>query len=319
MNNLKLNSGTSFISVDDLTLDEYNAIFQQAKEIKSKQGKGYRNQFRDTMARMMFWEPSTRTSGSFDTALELLGSMHTNFNISASSVAKGESLDDTAQMISQSADIMIARHSDMGTCRKIQADTGVPIMINAGEGTGEHPTQALLDMFTIKDKLGNKTPKIGLLGDLKHGRTAHSLIKLGSKMGADFTCVAPRKELEMPQEYLDIAKNNGSKVGATDSLDEVIGDLDVLYVTRLQKERGAAQDKIDAPEGGSGYAVTQNELNKMKPTALLMHPLPRVDEISTECDKDHRATYFEQAENGIWTRMALMMHLKVKHEQQLAI
>jgi len=304
----------SYISVDDRSNEQFMELFKQTAEIKTQLSvnKGaLRHVCPDVMMGMMFYEPSTRTSGSFNKAITFLGGMPAPFDISTSSIAKGETLEDTARMIAMACDILVVRHSGEGTCRTLetilrQSNPNISI-INAGEGKGEHPTQALLDMYTIWENFGRTDVTIGLYGDLAHGRTAHSLIKLASRMGATIVCAAPRAELEMPQEYIRYARDKGAKVIVTDNIESVAGDLDVIYTTRLQRERGASQDKIEAFEAGSGYGVTPALMKLFNPKGIVMHPLPRVDELSVEVDADPRAKYFQQAENGIYTRMALIV------------
>lgn len=311
-----------YASVDDLETADFMQLFRDTAAIKARLAvdkAAFLDLCRGRMLGLMFYAPSTRTSGSFEKAMKLLGGLTYDFNIAGSSIAKGESLDDTARMVAMGAEILVIRHAQAGITRHLAEDVlSIPV-INAGEGTGEHPTQALLDAYTLWDKYGRPRDfsglTVGLYGDLAYGRTSHSLLKLATRLGANVVCIAPSEALSMPEAYLQAAQQTAqARVDTTTDLRSVIGRLDALYVTRPQREH-TADDTVPAPQDAlpqdmspSPYRVTPDMMAHMKSTALLMHPMPITDEIDRACDRDPRAVYFEQAENGIYTRMALILH-----------
>lgn len=311
-----------FLSVDDFEDKTYEQLFVEAAKIKTSWAHA-RNEIgqlgKDKIASLLFTEPSTRTSMSFTKAAQLIGCHTVGLDIYASSIAKGETYIDTMCMAGMYADVLISRHGEKegpeGTLSHIAKNIFPRIselrnvsVINAGEASGEHPTQALLDLFTIQEHFGRTNVHIGFLGDLKYGRTTHSLIKLASRFGATFTCIAPDPELQMPEKYLSYAAGYAGNPALASDVRGVIGNLDVLYVTRLQTER--AQDKLHhrPDQKVSGYCVTPELLEELPETAIVMHPLPRVDELSDLCDRDPRAKYMAQAANGIPTRAALLQY-----------
>lgn len=299
----------------------------------------------------VFYEASTRTDLSFQAATQRLGGrvITTAGGVHYSSVTKGESLHDTIKTIACYSDAIVLRHPTLGSAREAAAaadalrqETGRPTPImNAGDGVGEHPTQALLDLYTIKDRFGADIDglTVGFLGDLRNGRTVHSLIKLLAidHCHVKVVCIAP-DSLSMPPEYVEFARSRQMPVEETQSLQEAIGHLDVLYVTRVQRERFVAQqlDDLSANIYGMPYdALDKARKDALKPLAelnaaqeymsardtyvvdpmmmsqarsdmILMHPLPRVNEISEEVDSDDRAYYFHQVQNGLYIRMALL-------------
>ncbi len=249
----------------------------------------------------LFFEPSTRTNSSFTAAMYRLGGGVININDvqKTTSVAKGETLEDTVRMLAGYADAIVIRHSEVGAMARAAAVSSVPI-INAGEGVGEHPTQALLDLYTIyqeKGKIDGLT--ITMLGDLKYGRTPHSLAKILNNFDVSIRFASP-VSLAFPADLQAELKND---VSVTSSLAEVLPESDVLYATRIQKER--IDDPAEYEQIGDSYHITKQSLAQMKQDAIIMHPLPRVDEITTDVDSDPRAAYFRQAENGLYVRMAL--------------
>jgi len=301
----------SFTSVHDLVPDDYRGLFARAAEIKGlllQDPALIDPVLRGAMGGLMFYEPSTRTSGSFEKAIKFLGGHVYNFNIAGSSVAKGERVTDTARMVAAGTRFLVVRHPEAGISTKLSSLLDIPV-INAGEGTGEHPTQALLDMFTIQERFGTTAVRIGLLGDLRHGRTCHSLIALGARLGASFVCAAPTEDLQMPQSCIDDAVKTGAGVTRVSDITPELAGLDVLYVTRLQRERLPDELHHRFNQGVSGYGVTPETLVDFNPQGIVMHPLPRLDELSEACDTDPRAWYFRQAENGIYARMAVIEHL----------
>jgi aspartate carbamoyltransferase catalytic subunit len=220
----------------------------------------------------------------------------------ASSAAKGESLEDTIQIVSAYADAIVLRHQEVGAAERAARAAQVPV-INAGDGAGYHPTQALLDLYTIKKELGRLDHlRVGLAGDLRFGRTARSLALLLSRFpGNELVLISPR-ELGIGAEVID--QLQGVRVVETEDFEGAIGDLDVLYQTRIQAERFASPDEYERHRGV--YVVTVDVMRRLPERAILMHPLPRVGEIDPLVDADPRAAYFRQARNGLWTRMAVL-------------
>jgi aspartate carbamoyltransferase catalytic subunit len=253
----------------------------------------------------LFYEPSSRTFGSFISAMQCLGGGIIPLQgMTYSSVAKGETLEDTVRTFECYSDIIVIRHPEVGSAKRAALASEIPI-INAGDGVGEHPTQALLDLFTILSKFKKINGlKVAFVGDLLNGRTVHSLSKLLTKMGkVEFFFVSP-KILRMPQEIKDQLKNH-VKITEVDKLDEVIGKVNVLYITRVQKERFSDLSIYEKIK--NFYIVNKKLMKKAKKNLIVMHPLPRVGEISTDVDDDPRAVYFtKQMRNGLYVRMALL-------------
>lgn len=258
----------------------------------------------DCILATLFYEPSTRTRLSFESAMLRLGGQVLGFAEPASSSAtKGESLADTARMASAYADIIVVRHPLAGSAQVMAEYATVPV-INAGDGAREHPTQTLTDLFCIRRELGTLSGlKVGLCGDLKYGRTVHSLAPVMAQFGSDIVCIAP-PALAMPQEVLDKVRAAGRAVSETDSLEAAIDDLDVLYMTRVQRERFPSEDDYDQVKGV--FVLTPELMTRAKEGMRVLHPLPRVDEIDYAVDVDRRAAYFRQAAGGVPVRMALM-------------
>jgi aspartate carbamoyltransferase len=252
----------------------------------------------------LFYEPSTRTSSSFMAAMQRLGGQVIPINsVQYSSVSKGESLADTVRTLECYADVIVLRHYEVGAAAEAARWARKPI-INAGDGVGEHPTQALLDAYTIKREIGRADKMVvGMLGDLRFGRTVHSLTRLLIKRDVTFRFVSPSL-LRMPEEIREEVTASGDTFTEHTHLDEVIGEVDVLYVTRIQKERFT--DLGDYEKVKDAYIITPDTLKKARQHMVLMHPLPRVGEISYDVDADPRAAYFRQMENGLYVRMALL-------------
>lgn len=249
----------------------------------------------------LFCEPSTRTSASFAAAmLRLGGKVFPISEVKSSSVAKGETLEDMVKTLEQYADVIVLRHPEAGSAQRAANVADIPI-INAGDGSGEHPTQALLDLFTIiEEKGGPDGLVITLLGDLKYGRTVHSLARLLSQYDVRINLVSP-KELRMPK---DVCDDISVPVAEHESLEAVLPDSDVLYVTRVQRERFTR--KADYEKAKGSYVVSPESLTGAKDDLAVLHPLPRVDEIDTRMDADPRAAYFREVKNGLYVRMALL-------------
>lgn len=270
-------------------------------------GEGYRQSFEpmDAILGTLFYEPSTRTRLSFETAMLRLGGQVVGFaDPRASSAAKGESLADTARIVGGYCDIIVIRHPLMGAA-KVAADyAGVPV-INAGDGPHEHPTQTLTDLFAIRRAFGRlDSLRVGLCGDLKYGRTVHSLAPALARFGSEVVCIAP-DELQMPEEVLtEVETISGRRPELTADLSTAVADLDVLYMTRVQRER--FPDPADYDRVRGVYVLTPEVLAHAPQQMIVLHPLPRVDEIDPAVDADPRAWYFRQAHGGVPVRMALI-------------
>ena len=296
------------LDTTDLSLCEIEEMIDLANDIISNKKK-YSHICDGKKLATLFFEPSTRTRLSFEAAMYELGGNVIGFSEAASSSAsKGETVEDTIRIVSNYADIIAMRHPLEGAPRVATTKTLVPI-INAGDGGHAHPTQTLTDLLTIyreKGRLDNFT--IGLCGDLKFGRTVHSLIKaLCRYKGVRFVLIAP-KELQVPDYIIhDVLEPSGALYTQVESLDAVMPDLDVLYMTRIQRERFFSQDEYLKHK--DAFILDAAKLENAKSDLTVMHPLPRVNEISTEVDDDPRAKYFEQALNGKYIRMALIITL----------
>lgn len=252
----------------------------------------------------LFYEPSTRTSSSFTSAMERLGgSLIPISGVEYSSVSKGEDLEDTVRTLECYSDVIVLRHPEQGSAAKAAAAISIPL-INAGDGVGEHPTQALLDYVTARKEQGRIDGlTVTMLGDLKYGRTVHSLARLLSLYQVKLNYVAP-EVLQMPREIVEELKVKGTVQAEFENLDEVLPETDVLYVTRVQKER--INDPSQYGSVKDSYVITPDLMKRAKETMTIMHPLPRVGEISKSVDSDPRAAYFRQMENGLYVRMVLL-------------
>ena len=298
----------SVIDIRDLTVTEIEHLINTANDI-IENPKKYSEKCHGKKLATVFFEPSTRTRLSFEAAMyELGGNVLTVSDASSSSAKKGESVADTAKMISCYADIMAMRHHKEGAPLVAAMNASIPV-INAGDGGHNHPTQTLADLLTImreKGRLDNLT--VGLCGDLKFGRTVHSLISALSRYsGIKFVLISP-EELKVPSYVKkDIIEKNNLEYSETSSLVDVIGKLDVLYMTRVQRERFFNED--DYLRLKDSYILTPEKLDFAKKDLIVMHPLPRVNEISVAVDDDPRACYFKQALYGKYMRMALILML----------
>ncbi|MDD6736363.1 MAG: aspartate carbamoyltransferase [Clostridiales bacterium] len=296
------------INILDLSVEEIDVLIKLADDIMENPDK-YNEACRHKILATLFFEPSTRTRLSFESAMLSLGGQVLGFSeAGSSSAAKGESVADTVAVVSGYADIIAMRHPKEGAPIVAAAHSGVPV-INAGDGGHYHPTQTLTDLLTIhheKGRFDNLT--VGFCGDLKFGRTVHSLIgALSRYSGIKFVLISP-EELKLPgfvkQEYI---KNKNIEYRQYTSLDDVIGELDILYMTRVQKERFFNEE--DYLRLRDCYILTAEKMKLAKTDMCVLHPLPRVNEISTEVDSDPRACYFRQARYGKFIRMALIMKL----------
>ena len=257
----------------------------------------------------LFYEPSTRTQMSFQTAMLRLGGRLIGFdNPANSSVSKGETLKDTTKIVSGYADILVMRHPVAGAAKAAALSADCPV-INAGDGGHNHPTQTLTDLMTIRRRMGRLDDlTIGLCGDLKFGRTVHSLLKTMARCkNVRFVLISP-EELRVPDYIInDVLEANGIPYKETRSLEESMPGLDILYMTRVQKERFFNEE--DYIRLKNSYVLTREKMAQAKPTMAVLHPLPRVNEIALDVDDDPRAAYFEQVQNGVYVRMALIMTL----------
>ena len=300
MNNFSQNG---IISIHDLSKDDLEKIYSKTNEIIEMKTEQRQEMARGKTLGYLFFEPSTRTTLSFQSAMALIGG--TSFGIAdatSSSIKKGESLADTVKIMSGYADVIVLRHSLDGAS-KFAAEISTKPVINAGSGTTEHPTQAILDLYTIKKELGKIDGKnIGIVGDLKYGRTVYSLLYGLSNYDVNVHLISP-ESLKIRTDFTYNLKGNLSYTESED-LDEYIEDLDVLYVTRIQKERFPDEEEYLKVKGS--YKIGQDVVNKMKEDAILLHPLPRLDEISTDVDFTKQARYFQQAEYGKFTRAAIL-------------
>ncbi len=298
-------SGRNLIQPEDFSIDEINQILSLSQKIIDNPSK-YSRVCEGNLLATLFYEPSTRTRFSFEAAMNRLGGRVIGFSEpNSSSTAKGETLEDTVQTISCYVDIIAMRHPRAGSALQASKFARVPF-INAGDGGNQHPTQTLTDILTIKSLKGNlENHIIGLCGDLKNGRTVHSLVKAMARYkNTKFIFISP-KELKIPDYVKEYIKEHNYI--ETNNLDEVIGDLDILYMTRVQQER--FEDKAEYERLKDYYILTIDKMDKAKEDMLVMHPLPRVNEIDKEVDKDSRAVYFKQAQFGMYVRMALIIKL----------
>lgn len=296
------------IDPTDLSKEELEEILELGQDIISNREK-YSEVCKGKKLATLFYEPSTRTRLSFTSAMMELGGNVLGFSDAKnSSVSKGETCADTTKVINCFADIIAMRHFEEGAATVAAMNSKVPV-INAGDGSHSHPTQTLTDLLTIKRELGRiDNITIGFCGDLKFGRTVHSLIKALSRYkGIKVVLIAP-DQLRLP-DYMkhEVCDMNGVPYVEVDSIEPVIGDLDVLYMTRVQKERFLDEDEYDRVK--DFFILDKEKLTNAKPDMCILHPLPRVNEISTEVDSDPRAAYFRQVENGKFVRMALISKL----------
>jgi carbamoyl-phosphate synthase/aspartate carbamoyltransferase/dihydroorotase/carbamoyl-phosphate synthase/aspartate carbamoyltransferase len=298
--------GQDILSVNQFSMESLEYIFDVAEEMRTMVAQqGGAELLKGRVLSCLFYEPSTRTSSSFIAAMERLGGsvIPITQGVQFSSVSKGETLHDTIRTLEQYSDVIVLRHPDTGSARIAAAAADIPV-INAGDGTGEHPTQALLDLFTIKEELGRLDGlHVAMVGDLRYGRTVHSLTQLLLNYNVRFSFVSP-EILRLPLDYMNQVKDAGKDVRETYNVADVIGSADVLYVTRVQKERFTDLAQYESVK--DFYRITTGLMAQAKPSAIVMHPLPRVNEIDVRVDSDPRAAYFRQVKNGMYIRMAVL-------------
>mmetsp|Transcript_3631 Transcript_3631/g.6873 ORF Transcript_3631/g.6873 Transcript_3631/m.6873 type:complete len:326 (+) Transcript_3631:38-1015(+) len=302
--------GSNFVSVKQLTPSGLQLLFSVSRSMKSLvRTSGGDARLSPHVLANVFYEASTRTSCSFQAAMLRLGGKVLCVNESSSSVKKGETLGDTIRCLECYADVTVLRHPVKGSAAEAAGATVKPV-INAGDGVGEHPSQALLDTFTIEDEFsetgGLKGKTVVLLGDLKHGRTVHSLAKLIARSGIDGVTLryCSPDILRMPEDVKEEVEKYGIKQEEFTDLKSALNGADCLYVTRVQKERFENEEDYEKVKD---IYIVDNEVMKAAPSGcIVMHPLPRVGEIKEEVDQDPRAAYFRQMENGMFVRMALL-------------
>lgn len=292
----------SILSTADVDRGQVQRILEVAAEFGGNV-RAYRRLLDDRVVATLFFEPSTRTRLSFEAAANRLGArVITMSDPAASSTSKGETLDDTARIVERYADLIVLRHPQDGAAQAVAALVKVPV-INAGDGTGEHPTQALLDLFTIRQERGQLDgQRVALIGDLRNGRTVHSLSRLLTRFECPMLLVSP-PGLALPPALLAELQALGANIVVTE-FDDALTRADVVYVTRIQKERFVDMAQYERVRGS--YRLTSDTVRQLAPTATIMHPLPRVDEIAADVDALPNAAYFRQAGNGVPIRMALL-------------
>ena len=292
----------SFFSIEQLTASEIEAILDTAELFEQNPN---RRLLEGKVVATLFFEPSTRTRLSFETAVNRLGGRVIGFSDAKnSSSVKGEALKDTIQMVSGYADLIVMRHNLEGAALYASEVSRIPI-INAGDGANQHPSQTMLDLYSIRKTQGKLTDlKVTMVGDLKYGRTVHSLIEGLSHYRPSFAFVAP-KQLELPREYVEYCEEHGIPAEYYHELTpEVIGASDIVYMTRLQRERFLDEEDYEAVK--DTFVLDCNLLQQAKPSMRILHPLPRVNEIAQEVDDTTNAYYFRQAVNGMFVREALI-------------
>ncbi len=299
-------AGQDILSVSQFNQDTLSYIFTRAREMRQMVRRiGGVDLLKGHVLACLFYEPSTRTSASFIAAMERLGGsvIPITQGVQFSSVSKGETLADTIRTLEQYADAIVLRHPKIGAAKTAADYASVPVL-NAGDGAGEHPTQALLDLFTIREELGRLDGlKVAMVGDLRYGRTVHSLTKLLTQYNVSLRFVSP-EILRLPLTIMNEVRDAGLDARETHDVADVIENADVLYVTRVQKERFS--DLSQYEEVKEHYVITPELMTKAKEKMVVMHPLPRVGEIHYAVDGDPRAAYFRQVKNGMFIRMALL-------------
>ncbi|MFP4654501.1 MAG: aspartate carbamoyltransferase [Methanohalobium sp.] len=292
------------ISMKDFSRDMIDHILDTAEKLEPiANGEDKSGILNGKILSLLFFEPSTRTRMSFETAIKRLGGDVLSLGaVDASSIIKGENLTDTIHVIEGYADAIILRHPKEGSAKMASEISSIPV-INAGDGAGHHPTQTFLDLYTMRRESRLDGVKVAITGDLKYGRTVHSLCYALSLYNADITLVSP-KELRMPREIIRDLKNRGIEVKQTDSIEEAIQNVDVLYVTRIQKER--FPDPAEYQRVSTSLQITAELLKNANPELKIMHPLPRVNEIDPDVDFTPHACYFRQSFYGVPIRMALL-------------
>ncbi len=297
----------NLIAPNDLSLDQLNDLISLAQDISKNPERFFKSAEGKILA-SLFYEPSTRTKFSFDTAMLRLGGQVIGFSDpTTSSTAKGETVADSAKTVSQYADIIVVRHPKEGTALLMSKHADCPV-INAGDGGHQHPTQTLTDLATIKSCFGKLTGlTVGVCGDLMFGRTIHSLVTCMSRFdGIKFVFISP-KELSMPVYVKQTVTLNGKTFTETNDLEKAIPGLDILYMSRVQRERFVSEEEYLRLK--DYFILNSEKMSCAKKDMIVLHPLPRVNEIAVEVDADPRAKYFEQVKYGMYVRMALILKM----------
>ena len=291
----------SLVSIDDFSKEEILKILNLGEEFEKQP---VRKLLEGKVIATLFFEPSTRTRLSFESAINRLGGKIVGFaDASSSSVSKGETLHDTIKMVSSYSDLIVMRHPIEGSARYASEISSVPI-INAGDGANQHPTQTMLDLYSIRKTQGTlDNLNIFMVGDLKYGRTVHSLMMAMSRWNATFNFISP-EELRMPDEFKLYLENLGLKYYEHNDFTDIISKADIIYMTRVQKERFS--DPIEYEKVKNVYVLRNAMLANTKPNMRILHPLPRVNEIHSDVDSNPKAYYFEQALNGVFVRQAIL-------------
>ena len=291
----------SLVSITDYNKDEYLEVLERAAEFEKK---STQNLLSDKVVATLFFEPSTRTRLSFETAIHRLGGKLIGFSdANSSSVVKGETLKDTIKMVNNYVDLIVMRHPLEGSARYASEVASVPV-INAGDGANQHPSQTLLDLYSIKKTQGTlENLKIFMIGDLKYGRTVHSLLMAMSYFNPTFYFIAP-EALKMPVEYKIFLHSHGIRFFEYFDFPDFIHEADIIYMTRVQKERFS--DPIEYEKNKNAYVLNNAMLENTKPNVRVLHPLPRVNEIDIDVDNNPKAYYFTQALNGVFVRQAII-------------
>jgi len=290
------------ITSKQLSRGDITEVLDHAAEIADDPG-AVLEKHAGTLLGLLFFEPSTRTKMSFETAMKRLGGDVVDMgSIESSSVKKGETLADTVRVIEGYADALVLRHPREGAPKMASEYVDVPL-VNAGDGAGHHPSQTLLDLYTIRENAGLEDLSVGIMGDLKYGRTVHSLAYALTKFDASQHFISP-ESLQLPREVVYDLHQNGATVREHGDLESILPTLDVLYVTRIQQERFPDENEYRKVAGE--YRIDAGTLEAADDDLTVMHPLPRVDEIAPEVDDTGHAAYFEQAHNGVPVRMALL-------------
>jgi aspartate carbamoyltransferase catalytic subunit len=293
------------LSAGQLDRADIERLLDRAAEIDANPAT-VREQYSDTLLAMCFFEPSTRTKMSFEAATKRLGGDVLDMGpVDASSVKKGESLADTVRVIEGYADGIVLRHPSEGAAKMASEFVDVPV-VNAGDGAGQHPSQTLLDLYTMREASGLDDLTVGIMGDLKYGRTVHSLAAALTEFDVQMHFVSP-PSLQLPRSVQYDLHDGDARIREHESLDGVLPELDVLYVTRIQRER--FPDENEYRQVAGQYKIDESTLADARDDLTIMHPLPRVDEIAPEVDDTTHAKYFEQAHNGVPVRMALLDEL----------
>lgn len=294
----------NLISIRDFSKEEIIHVLDVAKEFEKDRERDFLS---GKVIACLFFEPSTRTRLSFEAAINRLGARVIGFpDDKNTSVSKGETLEDTIRIVSGYADMIVMRHPVEGAADIAAKVSSVPV-VNAGDGANQHPTQTLLDMYAILHTQGRlENLDINMVGDLRYGRTVHSLSVAMSEFNPNFTFISP-EELKMPKKYLEMLDEKGIKYSEASSLQDNLNNCDILYMTRVQQERFPVKEDYDKVK--DVYKLTASMLDKVRPGMKILHPLPRVTEIATDVDETPFAYYFQQAQNGMFVRMAVISYL----------